>query len=149
MARARLACSLLALLCLSPVLRAGQKVDYARDIKPILSRHCYSCHGEKVKKGRLRLDTAAALLKGGSSGPGLVPGKSAESLLLQAVKGTDGVTRMPYKAPALTDAQIRTLAAWVDQGARAPANEKPGGTGHWAFQPPVRPAPPEVKGVRW
>jgi mono/diheme cytochrome c family protein len=149
MTRARLACSPLALLCLASAGFAGQKVDYARDVKPILARHCYTCHGEKAKKGGLRLDTAAALLKGGRSGPGLVPGKSADSLLLHALKGTGGLTQMPYKAPALTDEQIRVVAAWVDQGAKAPAGEKPGGAGHWAFQPPVRPPLPAVKGAGW
>jgi mono/diheme cytochrome c family protein len=149
MTPARLACPPLVLLCLAAAARADPPIDYSRDVKPILSRHCYSCHGEKAKKGGLRLDTAAALLKGGSSGPGLVRGKSAASFLIQAVKGTDGMTRMPYKAPALTDEQVRVLAAWVDQGAKAPVNEKPGAAGHWAFQPPARPPLPAVKDARW
>jgi hypothetical protein len=136
-------------LVLASTARADPKVDYARDVKPILSRHCYSCHGEKMKKGGLRLDTAAALLRGGSSGPGFVPGKPAASLLLQAVKGSDGMTRMPYKAPALTEQQIRTLAAWVDQGAKSPPGEKAGAAGHWAFQPPARSLLPAVKDAKW
>jgi mono/diheme cytochrome c family protein len=148
MTRARLLCPPLALFCLAAAARADQPVDYLRDVKPILARHCTSCHGEKAKKGGLRLDTAASLRKGGSSGPGLVPGKSAQSLLIHAVKGTDGMTPMPYKAPALSGAQIRTLAAWIDQGAKAPAHEKAGAAGHWAFQPPVRPAFPAVKDAR-
>jgi hypothetical protein len=149
MTRARLACPPLVLLCLAAGTRADPPIDYTRDVKSILSRHCYSCHGEKAKKGGLRLDSAAALRKGGSSGPGLVPGKSAASLLIQAVKGSDGMTQMPYKAPALSAEQIRVLAAWVDQGAKAPANEKPGAAGHWAFQPPFRPPLPAVRDAQW
>src|SRR5207244_11992040 len=107
------------------------------------------CHRENANKGSQRLDSAAALLNGGSSGPGLVPGKSAQSLRIQAVKGSDGMTQMPYKSPALSDDQLRVLAAWVDQGAKAPANEKPGAAGHWAFQPPARPPLPAVKDAKW
>src|SRR5262245_46167274 len=149
MALARLACPPLALLCLASAGRADPTVDYVRDVKPILSRHCYACHGEKMKKGKLRLDSAAFARKGGASGPAVVPGKSADSLLIQSVRGEDGLTRMPYKQPALTAEQVRVLTAWIDQGARAPADEKPGAAGHWAFQPPIRPPLPAVRDEAW
>ncbi|MCI0457530.1 MAG: PSD1 and planctomycete cytochrome C domain-containing protein [Gemmataceae bacterium] len=146
MAFVRLACPPLALLCLASTTAANPRpVDYVREVKPILARYCYSCHGEKVKKAGLRLDSAELLRKGGLGGPGVVPGKSGESLLILAVRGLDGLTRMPQKALPLSEEQIRTLAAWIDQGAKAPANEKPGAAGHWAFQPPVRPPLPTVK----
>jgi hypothetical protein len=131
--------------------RADGPVDYVRDIKPILSQHCYSCHSGKVQKGKLRLDTAALLRKGGRSGPGIVPGKSANSLLIEAVKGINGATQMPYKKPALTEAQVRLLTEWIDQGAKAPANEIAAGSGrdHWAFQPPARRTLPRLKDTAW
>lgn len=131
-------------LCLAPV-AAGAPVDYLRDVKPLFSERCSQCHGATQQKNGLRLDTAAAALKGGEHGPALKPGHSAESLLLQAVKGTHpDLSRMPYKKPALDDSQIATLAAWIDEGATAPANEQPGSAKHWAFIPPVRPPVPAL-----
>src|SRR5262249_39173053 len=59
-----------------------EAVDYVQDIKPLLSRRCYSCHGSLKQKNDLRLDTAALAIKGGGAGPAIVPGKSAESLLI-------------------------------------------------------------------
>src|SRR5262245_49374132 len=139
----------LALLCFATVSFADEPVDYVRDVKPILAQHCTSCHSAKIKKGGLRVDTAAFLRKGGESGPAVVPGKASESLLIDAVKGANGVTRMPFKKPPLPAAQIRLLTAWIDQGAKAPANEKTDGGDHWAFQPPARPPLPAVKNVNW
>jgi hypothetical protein len=128
---------------------AADPVDYLRDVKPLLAQHCYLCHGAKAHKGDLRLDTAAAIRKGGNSGPAVVPAKSQESPLIQAVEGVPGMTRMPFKRPALAPAQIAVLKAWIDGGAEAPAREKADdgstGTRHWAFIPPVRPSLPEVK----
>ncbi|MCC6420859.1 MAG: PSD1 domain-containing protein [Gemmataceae bacterium] len=150
MASARFLCPPLALLYLASAAPADQKkVDYLRDVKPILSRNCYSCHGAKAKRGGLRLDSAAFLLKGGASGAIVEPGKAAQSALVHSIKGIEGMTRMPYKQPPLTGEQVRILAAWIDQGAKAPANEKAGAAGHWAFQPPVRPALPAVKNETW
>ena len=70
---------------------AAEQVNYLRDIKPIFAKYCYSCHGAATQKSRLRLDTAALALKGGKSGPIILPGKSKESKLLKAVTGTEGV----------------------------------------------------------
>ena len=74
---------------------APEPVDYVQDIKPLLSRRCYSCHGALKQKNELRLDTAALAIKGGQSGPALVAGKSGESLLIEAVTGEGGVAKMP------------------------------------------------------
>jgi mono/diheme cytochrome c family protein len=118
-------------------------VDYTREIKPLLAEHCYKCHGASQQKGDLRLDTAAALLKGGENGAGFKPGQSATSLILQSVRGThDTISQMPYKKPPLNDAQIALLARWIDEGASAPADEKPQSAKHWSLLPPVRPAVP-------
>src|SRR5258707_15771113 len=59
--------------------RAAETVDYLRDVKPIFAKHCSTCHGAEKQRSGLRLDTAAAALKGGNSGPAFIPGKSADS----------------------------------------------------------------------
>jgi mono/diheme cytochrome c family protein len=126
-------------------------VDYSREINPILRQHCVICHGAKEAKSRLRLDTAALALKGGSSGPAVVPGKSKDSLLIDAVKGINGATRMPLKGMALNPKQIELLAAWIDQGAKHPADEKAdvAPADHWAFKAPERPRVPVVNNKAW
>ncbi len=135
----------------SPSLAAAEPVDYLREVKPILARHCYSCHGAAQQKMKLRLDTAASIRKGGSGGPALVAGKSEDSLLFQAITGAEGVTAMPYKKPRLPDEQIALIKKWIDEGAKAPADEPPddGKSRHWAFQPPVRAEAPAVQQEAW
>jgi mono/diheme cytochrome c family protein len=133
---------------------AGDAVDYGRDVKPILAKHCYACHGPNKQRAGLRLDTAAAAAQGGNSGAALVAGKSEQSRLFLAVTGAEGVKPMPPKEPRLTPEQIAVLKAWIDQGAKAPADEaaeKSTGprTQHWAFQPPARPAAPAVQSADW
>ena len=73
------------LLLLASPARAAEPVDYLRDIKPMLSQNCYACHGAAKQRGGLRLDTAASAIKGGDSGPAIVPGKSGASRLIKAV----------------------------------------------------------------
>src|SRR6266498_3411119 len=114
-------------------------VDYVREVKPLLAERCYQCHGASQQKGKLRLDTAASALQGGEGGPAFKRGKSAESLIVQAVKGIHPeISRMPYKKPPLSDAQIALIERWIDQGAPAPADEQPERNVHWAFVAPER-----------
>jgi len=136
---------------LLPGVLTAQAVDYLRDIKPILAKNCYACHGAKMQQRGLRLDTAAAILKGSGSGPAVVPGKSAESRLIQRVTGAEGIIRMPFQRPPLAKEQIALLRAWIDTGAKAPASEQPddGKSTHWAFVPPVRTPLPAVQNQRW
>src|SRR5439155_25244864 len=138
----------LSLVILVPAWAQAAPPDYLKEVKPLLAKNCFQCHGLKAQKGGLRVDTAKALLAGGDTGPAIVPGKSGESLLIAAVTGADGVTRMPLKKPPLPPQQIATLKAWNDAGATAPANDPPDdgnqGATHWAFAPPVRPAVPGV-----
>jgi len=125
-------------------------VDYVQDIKPILSRRCSSCHGALKQKNELRLDTAALAIKGGSGGPAIVPGKSGESLLIDAVTAADGVKLMPPEGEPLTAEQIAKLRAWIDQGAKAPAEKTPEDPArHWSYQPPVRAPLPAVRDPVW
>jgi mono/diheme cytochrome c family protein len=149
-----------ALPCLSLVLllpglaAAAEPVDYARDVQPILSQHCVKCHGPQKQRSSLRLDSIAAALEGGNAGPALVPGKSGESRLIQAVRGLEEVPVMPPRKPRLSGRDIAVLEAWIDQGAKGP-REQIAQTGprqaskHWAFQPIRRPALPQVRTNGW
>src|SRR5260221_2832558 len=92
------------------------------------------------------MDTAELALKGGETGAGLKPGRAAESLMVQAVKGThENIARMPYKKPPLSDAQIALIEQWINEGAKAPAGEPPEKNVHWSFVPPKGTAPPQAK----
>ena len=125
--------------------RCSAAVDYVQEVKPLLAEHCYKCHGAQQQKSELRLDTVSLALKGGQNGPALKPGRSAESLMVQTTRGThDSIERMPYKKPPLTETQIRLLAKWIDEGAKAPADEQPETAKHWAFVAPQRPAVPRT-----
>jgi len=132
---------------------ANRKIDFAKDIQPILANTCYECHGSEKQKAGLRLDQKAAALNGGDTGPLLLAGKSADSLIIQAVAGLkEDIARMPKKKDSLTDEQIGLLRAWIDQGADWPetaaANAKDWRK-HWAFSAPSRPKLPGVKNSRW
>jgi hypothetical protein len=124
----------------APVL-AQDKVDFARDVLPVLSDACFKCHGpdEKARKGDLRLDTKEDALA--KDGP-IVPGKSAESRLIERIVSTDpdAVMPPPKSNKKLKPEQIAVLKKWIDQGA-------PWGL-HWSFTPPRRPPVPDVRGTR-
>ncbi len=130
---------------------AAEPADYLRDVKPILSKSCYRCHAADKQQGKLRLDTAAFMLKGGKTGPAIVAGKSGDSRLIDALLGV-GAPAMPPKSDPLGKKEIAILRDWIDAGARAPASEepqKPIGLRHWAFQPIKRPDEPTVKDAKW
>ena len=129
-----------------PLAASAAAVDFDRDVRPILAAKCHDCHGsEKKSKADLRLDARALALKGGESGPALVPGKSADSLLYQRVISDDPDEVMPPKGDRLTEAEKDILRRWVDEGAvwpeSAPLQDK---SKHWAFVPPVRPPVPAL-----
>src|SRR5262245_41584430 len=95
------------------------KIVFARDIRPILSARCWSCHGEKASEGGLRLHTRQAALAGGDSGKAILPGKSGDSRLIKYVTGkNDAGLRMPPETNGepLAAAQITLLETWIDQG---------------------------------
>src|SRR6476660_8599573 len=87
-------------------------------IRPLLAEQCFRCHGEKKRKGELRLDSRSAILAGGELGPAIISGKAAESLLIKAVKQTGDLKMPPDKK--LSDAQIADLERWVAAGATWP-----------------------------
>lgn len=133
---------------------AAPRIDYERDVAPILREHCVSCHGPKDQESDLRLDSRAAVLAGGMSGPVLVAGRSAESLLVQHLDGR-AMPRMPHRKAPLPAEQIARLAAWIDAGVPGedhPADPSSGAANpavHWAYVKPMRPAVPAVARAEW
>ena len=121
-------------------------VDYVKDVRPILRAKCAMCHNEAEPSGGLRLDGVAHVMKGGDSGPVLIPGHSTESRLIQAVvQAGDLKMPPPEEGKPLESAQIEILRRWIDQGAKIPDDENQ--ITHWAFLKPVRPAVPQVEGT--
>ena len=96
---------------------ANHKIDFAKEIKPIFEASCVKCHGRGRTKGDLSIESRDTLLKGGESGPAIVPGKSEESRVIELVAGLDPDSVMPQKGKRLTPEQIGLLRAWIDQGA--------------------------------
>jgi mono/diheme cytochrome c family protein len=130
---------------------------FENEVRPVLARNCQKCHGAKKQESGLRLDSRAALLKGGESGPAVVPGKPGKGTLLAAVRH-EGEVQMP-PGGKLTDPQVSALARWVQMGAPWPDGAAPaaGRRGpindadrkHWAFRPVVEPPPPAVRDAAW
>src|SRR5690242_404567 len=95
--------------------RPENKVDFAKDIQPILQKSCIECHGPEKQKGKLRLDTKEAALKGGKDGAVIEPGKADKSDLYRRIilpAGDDDV--MPNKGDVLTKAQTDLIRDWIN-----------------------------------
>ncbi len=133
---------------------------FEKQIRPLLAEHCQSCHGDKKQEGGLRLTSRDTLLKGGETGPAVVPGKPDESRLIRAVGYLDEL-KMPPKQK-LAEADIAKLKRWVAMGALWPASSStPSPTANgagpsefqvtpkqrswWAFQPAKETQPPSVR----
>ena len=95
---------------------------FEKKVRPILVDNCYKCHSREAEKlkGNLLLDTRDGLLKGGDTGPSIVPGQPDKSLLIKAVRYTDEDLQMPPKGKKLTAHQISDLETWVKIGAPDP-----------------------------
>ena len=124
----------------------GGKIDFNRDIRPILSDNCFACHGpdDKERKGKLRLDDVKEALKPAKSGEhAIVPGDVAKSQLIARIltKDADEIMPPPKTGKKLTAQQIDLLKRWVQDGAKF--------VGHWAFTKPERPELPPVKATKW
>ncbi|MFO0800436.1 MAG: DUF1553 domain-containing protein [Gemmataceae bacterium] len=119
-------------------------IDFAKDVKPILDRHCVSCHGPEKQKGGLRLDRRADALRGGDSGKAVVPGNANDSHLLKLVSGADPDNVMPPRGERLTAAQVTILRTWVEQGARWPDDGSAAANpaDWWSLKPLARPPVP-------
>lgn len=133
---------------------AARKIDFAKDVQPILAKNCIGCHGPDKQRGGLHLDDRTAAFKGGNTGPVIKPGDSTGSQLLRVVAGLDPELKMPPKGKTeLTNEQIGILRAWIEQGAKWDAAATTTAQGprskHWAFQPVRRPALPAVANKSW
>jgi mono/diheme cytochrome c family protein len=93
-----------------------ETVTFSRDIAPILVEHCQGCHKGRQPSAQLRLDTFNGLIRGGETGPLVVPGKPEESLLVGKIRGTAG-RRMPLRKPPLEEALIVKIETWIRQRA--------------------------------
>lgn len=140
----------------------AQQIDdtfFEKHVRPILVERCQSCHGPDKQKSGLRVDSLAALLKGGESGPAIILGKPSESLLCQVIDQGE-----PYAMPPkdkLKKEQILAISAWVKAGARWPgqsanttaATLQPPRTDNqqqlWSFLPPSKANPPAVHDASW
>ena len=132
---------------------------FENKVRPLLVERCYDCHSATKKiKGGLSLDSKDSILKGGDTGPSLVPGNPDSSLLIKAVRYADEHLQMPPKKK-LEDAQVSILVDWVKMGAPDPRTGgskispfdtvMAEGRKHWAFQPVSKPATPQVKNQKW
>ena len=122
---------------------ATRRVDFEKDIRPLLEFHCLKCHGPEKQKSGFRLDQKTAALKGGDTyAPDIRPGSSAESPLIHFVAGLVPEVQMPQKGAALSAEEVGLLRAWIDQGANWPQDGKASAT-HWSLKPVVRPAVPQ------
>jgi mono/diheme cytochrome c family protein len=95
---------------------AERQIDFHKDVAPILLGSCVACHAGKNDDGGYQVSTRESVLAGGDSGPSVVEGNSAESLLIHLVAQQDPDRIMPAKGPKLTAAQVGVLRAWIDQG---------------------------------
>jgi mono/diheme cytochrome c family protein len=158
----KLACAA-ALACLVTHAGAAEptkaQIDFFESkVRPVLANNCYKCHStkaEKVKAGLL-LDSREAVLKGGDSGPVVVPGNPDQSLLIKAIRYTDPDLQMPPKGDKLSEQQVNDLVAWVKMGAPDPRvataaqkDWKDPNAKHWAWQPVKKPAIPTVSDTSW
>jgi hypothetical protein len=134
-----------ALTC-SAVLCAAEKVDFQREIRPILADKCFACHGRDAehREGGLRLDEREAAVGGGDSGEkAIVPRQPEKSELVRRVFASDPDERMPpaKSKKELTASEKELLKRWIAEGAEYKA--------HWAFTRPVKPQVPAVKNTAW
>ena len=143
----------------APKLTAEQTEFFEKKIRPVLAGECYECHTAK-KKGGLRLDFRDGVLKGGESGPAIIPGDATKSLLIQAITHEHAELKMPKSSTKLDESVIKDFIAWVNMGAPDPRDEPPAATSSaastweatlatrrswWSFQPVTNPAVPTPK----
>jgi hypothetical protein len=124
---------------------AAEPVDFNRDIRPILSKNCFACHGrdEETREADLRLDTREAATAERDGEAAVLPGNSADSGIIARILSDDPDERMPPADTGmkLKDAEIDLLKRWIDQGAPY--------TRHWSFSKPLRAELPKVNHTNW
>jgi hypothetical protein len=124
---------------------ASGRVDFERQIRPILAEHCLECHSQDKRKGGLSLATYADALDGGRNGPAIRPGNSTRSLLIHRVTGAVE-PQMPKDEDPLTAPELALVRRWIDQGARASSTSPPAPQ---PWEAPLALNRPAVPAVRW
>ncbi|HEY7115118.1 MAG TPA: DUF1549 domain-containing protein, partial [Tepidisphaeraceae bacterium] len=136
---------ILSILLVTLSARADDKVNFSRDIHPILTENCFACHGfdDKARKAKLRLDIKEGAYKEHDGKAAIVPGKPEESEAIRRILTNDPDDHMPPpdSGKKLTPKQIELIKKWIAQGADY--------TGHWSFQPVIATPVPEVKNAAW
>ena len=119
---------LLPFLLALPSLASAAELDFYRDVFPFLKANCISCHNKTTTKADLDMETPELMKKGGESGPGLVPGKSGESLIVLASLHEQDMEMPPSNnksgAVKLTEAEVSVLKQWIDQGAKSSVQQE-------------------------
>jgi hypothetical protein len=125
---------------------SAPRVDFARQIAPLLAKNCNECHGADLQEGGLRLDVRRRALLGGDTGITIHPGDADASLLITRVTTNDDELRMPQGGEPLAPEEVKVLRDWIDQGALWP-DELAGRedySDHWSYRAITRPAMPDV-----
>jgi hypothetical protein len=118
------------------------RIEFNRDVRPILSDKCYACHGPGVQMATLRFDSEDGAKKALKDNRfAIVPGDPEHSEIIARITATDPARRMPQRAEPLSPRDVEVLRRWITQGATWQK--------HWAFIPPVRPALPGVVDEKW
>ncbi|MBA2113805.1 DUF1553 domain-containing protein [Bremerella alba] len=138
-----------------PVYGESSKVDFEKQIRPLLTAHCVKCHGAETSSGGLRLDAKSLAFQGGDSGKVIEPDKSGESELIRRVASHDEFEMMPPEGKRLSPDDVGLLKRWVDEGASWQETEADRAAlydnrlDHWAWQPVARPEVPQNADSPW
>jgi hypothetical protein len=134
--------SIITILLVASQLTQAAPISFNDDVRPILNKHCISCHGGVKKAGDVSwLFREDALVKGESGLFALVPGKPEESNMLKRIVDQEDPMPPPEHGPMLSKKEVEIFRRWIEEGAQW--------QGHWAFDKPVRPATPVVKDTAW
>lgn len=137
-------CLLLVATVIAPVVGvADEEPDFGRDVRPILAKNCFTCHGPDpdARESGLRLDERDAAIEDLGGYAAVIPGDSESSELMVRILSDDEDVRMPPGETPLTEAEIETLRQWIDAGGNY--------TEHWSFVGPEAPTIPDVNAQRW
>lgn len=128
-----------------PLARAEDTISFSRQIRPLLSDHCFQCHGPDsvTREADLRFDRRESVLGERDGTPVVVPGQPGVSELIARIRTSDPDLMMPPEdsGHSLTDREVELISQWVQQGAQWEE--------HWAWIPPRRPVPPRIPGDEW
>ncbi|MCA9021662.1 MAG: DUF1549 domain-containing protein, partial [Planctomycetaceae bacterium] len=121
-----------------------KKIDFQRDIAPILQSRCLSCHQDRIRQGGLALHSKVEIDKGGESGEIIDPGDPDASSLMDLITPYEGTAEMPRDAAPLTEVEVQLFRDWIKQGASWPENFVLEPPMRWSLKPLQRPPVPEI-----